>query len=90
MMTNMLEQYADVVGETIISHLRTLAEPLRGMRVVHVNSTREGGGVAEILHRLIPLKQELGLETSWEVVTGDATFYHCTKKMHNALQGDRE
>ena len=90
MMTNMLEQYADVVGETIISHLRTLAEPLRGMRVVHVNSTREGGGVAEILHRLIPLKQELGLETSWEVVTGDASFYHCTKKMHNALQGDRE
>jgi trehalose synthase len=89
-MTKMLEQYAGVVGEDIIGHLRQLAEPLRGMRVVHVNSTREGGGVAEILHRLIPLKKELGLDAAWEVVTGDAPFYQCTKKMHNALQGDRE
>ncbi len=89
-MTKMLEQYAGVVGEDIIGHLRQLAEPLRGMRVVHVNSTREGGGVSEILHRLIPLKKELGLDAVWEVVTGDADFYQCTKKMHNALQGDRE
>ena len=89
-MTRMLEQYAAVVGEDIIVHLRQLAEPLQGMRVVHVNSTREGGGVAEILHRLIPLKKELGLDATWEVVTGDAPFYQCTKKMHNALQGDHE
>ena len=89
-MTQMLEQYARVVGDNIIGHLKQLAEPLRGMRVVHVNSTREGGGVAEILHRMIPLKRELGLDARWEVVTGDAAFYQCTKKMHNALQGDRE
>lgn len=89
-MTQMLEKYAAVVGDSRIDQLRQLAEPLSGMRVVHVNSTREGGGVAEILHRLIPLKKELGLDASWEVVTGDAAFYQCTKKMHNALQGDRE
>ncbi len=89
-MTKMLEQYAGVVGEEIIGHLRQLAEPLNGMRVVHINSTREGGGVAEILHRLIPLKKELGLNAIWEVVSGDAPFYQCTKKMHNAIQGDRE
>jgi trehalose synthase len=89
-MTKMLEQYASVVGDDIIDSLRLLAEPLSGMRVVHVNSTREGGGVAEILHRLIPLKKELGINASWEVVTGDADFYQCTKKMHNALQGDDE
>ncbi|HSO19373.1 MAG TPA: DUF5752 family protein [Desulfosarcina sp.] len=74
----------------IIDQLRQLARPLQGMRVVHVNSTYEGGGVAEILHRLIPLKRELGLEVDWEVITGDADFFQCTKKMHNLLQGDRE
>lgn len=88
-MTEMLNQYAPIVGSNVIDHLRQLAEPLKGMKVIHVNSTREGGGVAEILHRLIPLKQELGLEASWEIVAGDSKFYQCTKKMHNALQGNR-
>ncbi|MBD3163084.1 MAG: glycosyltransferase [Candidatus Eisenbacteria bacterium] len=58
------------------------------MRVVHLNSTREGGGVAEILDRLVPLKRELGLDTVWEVIQGEPPFYVCTKGMHNALQGD--
>jgi len=62
---------------------------MKGINVVHVNSTREGGGVAEILHRIIPLQQELGINAKWEVITGDPEFYQCTKKMHNALQGDR-
>jgi trehalose synthase len=88
-MTEMLDQYAPIVGANVIDHLRQLAEPVKGMKVVHVNSTREGGGVAEILHRLIPLKQELGLNVSWETVSGDSQFYQCTKKMHNALQGNR-
>lgn len=86
----MLEQYAAIAGENVVDQLRQLAGPLRGAKVVHVNSTREGGGVAEILHRLIPLKRELGLEASWEVITGDEPFFQCTKKMHNLLQGDRE
>ena len=89
-MTEMLNQYAPIVGADVIDHLRQLAEPLQGMKVVHVNSTREGGGVAEILHRLIPLKRELGLDASWEIVTGDSQFYQCTKKMHNALQSNRD
>jgi trehalose synthase len=88
-MTEMLNQYAPIVGANVIDQLRQLAQPLKGMKVVHVNSTREGGGVAEILHRLIPLKRELGLDASWEVVVGDSEFYQCTKKMHNALQGNR-
>lgn len=89
-MTDMLTRYAAIVGNEVIDHLYQLAEPLEGMNVVHVNSTREGGGVAEILHRLIPLKQELGIRAGWEVVSGDAQYFQCTKKMHNALQGDRE
>jgi trehalose synthase len=89
-MSEMLKQYAAIVGDTVIDHLHQLAEPLRDKNVVHVNSTREGGGVAEILHRLIPLKQELGIRAGWEVVSGDALYFQCTKKMHNTLQGNRE
>ena len=85
----LLDQYQEIVGEEVINSLRQLAEPLRGTKVVHVNSTREGGGVAEILHRMIPLKKELGLDPSWEVIVGEGDFYQCTKYMHNTLQGNR-
>lgn len=86
-MTNMLDAYAEAAGPEVIDHLRQLAEPMRGMKVVHVNSTRVGGGVAEILDKLVPLSCDLGLDTHWEVITGEADFYQCTKGMHNALQG---
>jgi len=83
-----LERYRSIVGDAEIDHLKQLARRLRGIRAVHVNSTREGGGVAEILHCLIPLKRALGLEATWEVIEGNPVFFDCTKKMHNALQGN--
>jgi len=83
----LLERYAAVAGREVIHHLQQLAAPLKGARVVHVNSTREGGGVAEILQKLIPLKRALGLDAVWEVVDGESAFYECTKGFHNALQG---
>jgi len=89
-MENLLEQYAYIVGNEVIDHLRQLANPLRGARILHVNSTKEGGGVAEILNRLVPLKRELGINADWEVISGEKEFYQCTKKMHNSLQGDRD
>lgn len=87
-MSHLLALYSEIVGEDVIDHLRQLAEPLKGMKVVHVNSTKVGGGVAEILHRLIPLKQELGIDAQWDVITGGDEFYQCTKSFHNALQGN--
>lgn len=87
-MSELLESYAEVAGHRAVDQLRQLAVPLAGARIVHVNSTREGGGVAEILHKLVPLTRELGLDVSWEVITGDQDFFQCTKGMHNALQGD--
>ena len=84
---NVLETYARVAGEETIDQLRQLAKPLQGMNVVHVNSTAVGGGVAEILNKLVPLMRELDLDVSWEVITGDEEFFQCTKSMHNALQG---
>jgi trehalose synthase len=86
-MSGILEQYARVVGEDVVRQLRLLAKPMHGMRVVHVNSTRQGGGVAEILVKLVPLMRELGLDAHWEVIEGSAEFYQCTKHFHNGLQG---
>jgi trehalose synthase len=83
----MIESYAEVAGEDVIDHLRQLATLLKGIKVVHVNSTKVGGGVAEILEKLIPFKRELGLDVRWEIIQGEGKFYECTKKFHNALQG---
>ena len=82
-----LEDYAQVVGVDVIAHLRQLAAPLAGAKVVHVNSTRSGGGVAEILTKLVPFMQELGINASWEVISGESQFFECTKVMHNTVQG---
>ena len=86
---NILESYAQVAGEEVIDQLRQLAKPLQGMNVVHVNSTAVGGGVAEILTKLVPLMRELDINASWEVIKGDEQFFECTKNMHNALQGNQ-
>lgn len=87
-MMQTLNAYTEIVGHDVIDQLRQLAEPLKGRKVVHVNSTRMGGGVAEILAKLVPLMNELGLDTHWEVINGNAEFYQCTKSFHNALQGN--
>lgn len=89
-MESLLEQYSKIVGKGVIDQLRQLSAPLKGMKILHINSTKEGGGVAEILNRLIPLKRELGIDAEWEIITGEKDFYRCTKKMHNSLQGDRD
>jgi trehalose synthase len=89
-MTSLLESYAGITGNDVIDQLRQLARPLTKMKIVHVNSTKVGGGVAEILEKLVPLTNEIGIDTKWEVICGEGEFYECTKAMHNALQGNRE
>lgn len=87
---NMMAEYKAVTSSNVIHHLEQLAAPLKGAKVLHINSTKEGGGVAEILHKLIPLKQALGIKADWEIITGNQEFYQCTKGFHNALQGMRQ
>ncbi len=84
---NLLDQYEQVVGHQEIGRLRRLGEHFAGKRIVHVNSTKTGGGVAEILGWMVPLMRELGIEASWEVISGPAEFYKVTKSFHNGLQG---
>jgi trehalose synthase len=83
-----LEDYFGVVGADIIEELQVLARHLEGKSLLHVNSTAVGGGVAEILNRMVPLLRELGVETRWEVIRGGEDFYAATKRFHNALHGD--
>lgn len=82
-----LDDYRPVVGDGPLHELRLLAAPLHGRRVVMVNSTRVGGGVAEMLARVVPLLDELGLAVRWEVLHGNDEFYRVTKSWHNALHG---
>jgi len=82
-----LEEYRGIVGPEVLHEIELLAERLRGKSVLHVNSTAVGGGVAEILNRMVPLLNELGVRTGWEVIKGGEAFYAATKKFHNALHG---
>jgi trehalose synthase len=70
-----------------VEELRTLAGPLEGATVEMVNSTAVGGGVAEMLTRLIPLMRSVGLEGRWQVLEADQPFFEVTKAFHNALHG---
>jgi trehalose synthase len=82
-----LDDYGPVLGDPEVAELRALASRLRDRTVQMVNSTSVGGGVAEILSRLVPLLEELGLAVRWEVVTGGDDFFEVTKAFHNALHG---
>jgi len=82
-----LVEYARLLGEGEIEELRALAKPLRGRSIEMINSTAVGGGVAEILTRLLPLSEELGLDMKWDVLTAGEDFFEVTKSFHNALHG---
>lgn len=83
-----LEEYRSIVGNDTLEELYLLAQRLKGKSVLHVNSTAVGGGVAEILNRMVPLLCEMDIDTTWEVIKGGEAFYAVTKKFHNALHGD--
>ncbi len=82
-----LDDYEPIIGKPELDELRFLARPLIGKTVKMVNSTSVGGGVAEMLNRLIPLLSELEVVTRWEVITGGNDFFEVTKAFHNALHG---
>jgi trehalose synthase len=85
--TQNLNLYERSAGAEAVAQLRELAAPLEGARVLHVNATPYGGGVAEILRSEIPLLRDLGILADWKLITGDQTFFSVTKTIHNGLQG---
>jgi trehalose synthase len=84
------ESYRDIAPPGTVDLGYRLADRLKGKSLLHVNSTRWGGGVAEMLHRLVPLFQDLGVDTRWDVIEGNPAFYQVTKSFHNALQGNSQ
>jgi len=89
-MTTQLQDYEDVVAPGVIEELRALAAKVSGRKLQHINSTPVGGGVAELLTRMVPLFRELGVETSWDVIKGNEAFFNVTKAFHNGLHGKLE
>jgi trehalose synthase len=85
-----LFDYREVVGPGIIEELTILASHLTDRSMKMVSSTKVGGGVAEMLHRIVPLLNELGIQTTWDVINGDEAFFNITKRFHNALQGYKD
>lgn len=83
----MLARYAEFVGDDVIDELRVLGEKLSAYSVLNINSTSTGGGVAEILSRLVPLMNDAGVKTTWKVIEGGEEFFRVTKTIHNALHG---
>ena len=82
-----IEAYRPIIGDQRVEEIIKLAEQIRGARVLHVNATAFGGGVAEILSTLVPLMNDLGLQCDWQVIRGTDEFFNVTKAMHNSLQG---
>jgi len=82
-----LESYDSLIEADAREEILSGAQPLKGLRVVHVNATPRGGGVAEILRSLVPMMRGLGIDASWWVLEADEAFFTVTKRLHNGLQG---
>jgi len=85
----LMDDYIPIVGEPVVEELRLIASRLWGKRIINVNSTAVGGGVAEILNRMLPLLKDMGVDVHWDVIRGGGEYFDVTKKFHNALHGRR-
>ncbi len=83
----LLDDYINIVGKEEIENIKKLASTLKGKKIVHINATSFGGGVAEILSTLVPLMKDVGLEAEWQVIQGSDDFFNVTKAIHNGMQG---
>jgi trehalose synthase len=88
-MYSLLNKYEKVVGKEVVRSIKEDARPLKNKHVVHINSAYEGGGVTEILSSLVPLMNDVGIDTGWRFFKANPDFYTITKKFHNALQGEK-
>ncbi|MDQ2984662.1 MAG: glycosyltransferase [Actinomycetota bacterium] len=86
--TKSLDDYATIATRGLMDEIRSLAAQVEGKRVLHLSATAFGGGVAEINYALVPLMQSAGLEAEWRIIAGAEEFFHTTKTIHNALQGN--
>ncbi len=82
-----LEHYEPYIGSEAVERILLKAKKMSDRRIVHINSTYYGGGVAELLGSVTLLANLAGMQMGWRVIQGSPDFFSVTKKMHNALQG---
>ncbi len=82
-----VDSYREAAGDEPLERLREIAAPLRGCRLLHLNSTAYGGGVAELLYTQVGLMRDLGIDAEWRLLEGSEDFFQVTKAAHNGLQG---
>ncbi len=82
-----LDRYNGIVDASLIEQIYQLAHSLAGLHVLHVNTTAQGGGVAEILNELLPIMEELGIPHTWKVISLDEISSHFTALLADMLQG---
>jgi len=87
---SILNQYSQLLGDKEVKNLQKKAKKFENNEILHVNATKFGGGVAEILNNMIPLMRELKLDADWKVFSAPDSFFEISKKMHNALQGNMD
>ena len=82
-----VEAYSPIVGERKIERLLEVSRPFEGLRLLELNSSAQGGGVAEMLFSSVPFMNSLGLDVEWKIINGHPEYFECTKTLHNLLQG---
>jgi len=83
-----IERYIGYSGAKALTDIQRAARNIYGLRVLHVNSTFHGGGVAMMLHSLVPLMNDVGINADWNLLYSDPALFPVTKKIHNAIQGE--
>ncbi|MFC1865024.1 glycosyltransferase [Chloroflexota bacterium] len=81
------EDYTHIIGQEKLERLLNVASRLKGLQLLEINATAQGGGVAEMLLRVIPFLNILGIDAEWKVIRGNTDYFECTKGIHNLLQG---
>ncbi|MGM0439886.1 MAG: glycosyltransferase [Chlamydiota bacterium] len=82
-----LESFRKVVPDETLTDIYQKARKLYGKKIINLNATYQGGGVAEILYSLVLMMNDIGIDTGWRILHGSQEFFEITKGFHNALQG---
>ncbi len=84
-----IEDYLDLIGSEMIARIYTTARSLYQLKILNINATYHGGGVAGMLQTIVPLMNEIGIDVDWNILYGEPALFQTTKKLHNGLQGER-